>query len=185
MIRVISKLEKISVKRNRLKICLFFLLSIILMENSWFGQQNLEHITNGLRMIDMNFFNSADQIFKYLGNLGIQGRRAYKLLLAMDYIMIASFGLLQCSLLLALLRRIKANDTWKLIVLLPVLRGFFDLIETTLMLINTSLFNLRIEVLLKIVSFSTSAKWIFLWVTLLAIGILLIVNVIKKIKGDK
>lgn len=181
---VLFKLEKMSVKENRWKVFLFFVLSVVLMENSWFGQSHLENTTNGLRMIDMNFHNSPDQIIQYLKDLGTNGRSAYQILLGLDYVLILSFGLLQCTLLLGLLRGINVGGKLKYIIMLPILRGLFDVIETTSMLINTSLYNVKIESLLRVASFSTTAKWVFLWATLFGIAILLIANIIQKIKGD-
>ncbi len=152
-------LKAISTKPLFPWLCALFVGSVILIENRWFGHAHFRSITGGA-MIDMNLINTSTDILRFMDRVGGAGRASYRLLLFLDYILIAMLFLFSAAMLYRLLN---AGDLWpqnSWLVLLPLGRGLFDSIETGALLITVLTYpNISLlPVWLAVVS--TPAKWL-------------------------
>lgn len=178
----INLIKKLAEKKNNRKVSLFFICTIVLMENKWFGQEYFKSITNGLNMIDMSFFNRPSQISSYLATIGGIGREAYLLLLALDFLLVISFFLLQSTMIIRLLKKWESGDKLKWLWLLPFGRGIFDVIENICMICNTLIFPHKFNLCLSLASIATVIKWVFFWITIIVLITLIIVNLVSFVK---
>ena len=178
----INWFDRFSTKQCSRKIIMFFFVSVCLIENRWFGQSHLKELTGGIGMLDMNFANSVTQTINYLTMLGQQGRNAYLVLLVLDFFIIASFGLLQISFMLRLLKGLQLDYPLKWCVIFPLARGLFDVIETVCMIVNVISFPGQISATLYLAACATPLKWMSLWMTVAMLVIFLFANVASKIR---
>lgn len=182
MKRALNWFDRFSTKQCSRKIIMFFFVSVCLIENRWFGQSHLKELTGGIGMLDMNFANSVTQTINYLTMLGQQGRNAYLVLLVLDFFIIASFGLLQISFMLRLLKGLQLDYPLKWCVIFPLARGLFDVIETVCMIVNVISFPGQISATLYLAACATPLKWMSLWMTVAMLVIFLFANVASKIR---
>ena len=175
--------NRFGTKQSSKKIIAFFFASVFLIENRWFGQAHLKELTGGTGMLDMNFANTVAQTINYLTMIGQEGRNAYFLLLVLDFLIIASFGLLQISFMLRLLNGLQRDYPLKWCVIFPLARGIFDVIETASMMVNVINFPEQIPVTLYLAACATPLKWISLWMTVTILIVLLLANIASKIRA--
>jgi len=180
---LINWFDRFSTTQSSRKIIIFFFASVVLIENRWFGQAHLRELTGGVGMLDMNFANTVAQTINYLTMLGHQGRDAYLVLLGLDFLIIASFGLLQISFMLRLLKGLQLDYPLKWCVIFPLARGMFDVIETVSMIVNVISFPGQIPVTLYLAACATPLKWVSLWMTVAMLVIFLLANAVSKIRA--
>lgn len=180
---LINWFDRFSTKQSSKKILIFFFGSVVVMENHWFGQSHFKELTGGLDMLDMNFSNTVAQTINYLTMIGQQGRDAYLLLLILDFLIIASFGLLQISFMLRLLKGLQLDYPLKWCVIFPLARGMFDVIETASMIVNVLGFPGQIPVTLYLAACATPLKWMSLWITVVLLVVFLLANAASKIRA--
>ncbi|GAK50916.1 hypothetical protein U14_02158 [Candidatus Moduliflexus flocculans] len=183
MKRIANWFDRFGTKECSRKIIFFFVVSVCLIENPWFGQAHLKELTGGVGMLDMNFANTVTQTNNYLTMLGQQGRDVYLLLLGLDFLIIASFGLLQISFMLRLLKGLQLDYPLKWCVMFPLARGLFDVIETVSMIANVISFPGQISATLYLAVCATPLKWISLWMTLAALLAFMLANAASKIRA--
>lgn len=182
---ILKYVQIISLQKNFKWIVMFFFVSMFLIDNPWFGQKHMEAITGGVGMIDMNWFNSPNEIIDYLRTIGDQGRRAYMLVLCMDCILIASLFSFSGSLIYRSLKSIGISESYAWLIYIPFLRAVFDILETLALMLNTLLYPKANYFFISLASVSTPFKWIFMVAMLAIILILLGVRNYKKIKSNK
>jgi hypothetical protein len=152
-----------------------FIISTILIENPWFGQEYLRKITGGVGMIDMNLFNSPGDIIHYLTSIGEDGRNAYLRLLGLDFLLIISFFIFTAIIIYRLINCISLSGNYIWLILFPLFRAVFDCLETITMVLNTLLYPNSIAPIIYLASAATSLKWLFFAATAITlIGLLLI-----------
>ncbi len=183
MKRMLNWFDRFSTKEHSRKVIIFFFISIVIMENDWFGQARLKELTGGVGMLDMNFANTVAQTINYLTMIGQQGRDAYLLLLGLDFLIIASFGLLQISFMLRLLNGLQLDYPLKWCVMFPLARGLFDVIETVSMIVNVISFPGQISTMLYLAVCATPLKWVSLWMTIAMLIALMLANAVSKIRA--
>ena len=179
----INWFDRFSTTQSSKKILIFFFASVVVIENHWFGQSHFKELTGGLDMLDMNFSNTVAQTINYLTMLGHQGRDAYLVLLGLDFLIIASFGLLQISFMLRLLKGLQCDYPLKWCVMFPLARGLFDVIETVCMIVNVISFPGQISATLYLAACATPLKWVSLWMTVAMLVIFLLANTANKIRA--
>jgi len=160
----------------------FFFSSMFLIENKWFGKGHLNAITGNAGMLDMNFFNSPAEIFNYLQLIGEPGREAYLLLLLLDFCVIAALFLLQSTFIIRFLRRLSLYESYEWLLVLPLIRAVADIVETVVMIVNTSIYPTVFKPLMMITSSATVVKWISFWVVIGVMLSLLALNLIKMLR---
>lgn len=175
-------IKTLSSKKYFKWVFVLFILSIILIENKWFGQAHFKEVSGGLQMIDMNFYNSAETIDQYLTTLGEKGRSAYQLLLYLDFGLIATLFLFLSTKIYRLLDKTGLLQKFNWLLLLPFARSVFDIIETSAMLANTTIFPNDWLPLLYLAEISTPLKWGFLFATVIASLSLMIFNLVNQLK---
>lgn len=182
MKRLIDFIKTLTDKKYNKYVNMAFMGTMILMSNGRFGQKYFATITNGLKMIDMNFYNSFSEIESYLMVLGAKGRSSYLLLLNLDLLLVVTFFLLQATLIIKLLNSMKVSEKYQWLIVLPLARSVMDFIENIAMMINTAGFPAKSAPAIAIASFATPVKWILLWMTLSVIVVLIIRKVTIGIK---
>ena len=160
----------------------FFFSSMFLIENKWFGKGHLNAITEGAGMLDMNFFNPPAEIFNYLQIIGEPGREAYLILLLMDFCIIASLFLLQSTFIIRFLRRLSLYESYEWLLVLPLFRAVADIVETVIMIVNTSIYPTVVKPLMIITTTVTVVKWISFWVVIGVMVSLLFLNLVKMMR---
>ena len=182
MKRMLNWFDRFSTKEHSRKVIIFFFISVVIMENRWFGQSHFKELTGGLDMLDMNFANTVTQTINYLTMIGQQGRDAYLLLLGLDFLIIASFGLLQISFMLRLLKGLQRDYPLKWCIIFPLARGGFDIVETVSMMMNVINFPGQIPVTLYLAACATPLKWISLWITVALLVAFLLANIAQNVR---
>src|SRR6056297_900580 len=160
----------------------FFFSSMFLIENKWFGKGHLNAITEGAGMLDMNFFNPPSEIFNYLQIIGQPGREAYLILLLLDFCIIASLFLLQSTFIIRLLRRLSLYESYEWLLVLQIIRAVADIVETVIMIVNTSIYPTVVKPLMMITTTATVVKWISFWAVIGVMLSLLALNLSKMLK---
>lgn len=159
--------------------------SVFLLQNPWFGQEHLKNLTGGYNMIDMQFYNSPEEIRHYLDALQQEGRSAYRLLLGFDFFFILSLMGVVEVLLYKLSTRSGLKRTFTLVRWLPLGGACFDLLETSSMLVNSSIYPGNFTPSIYMSTFSTPLKWGFMAATLVSVTILLLLNLPHRIQNRK
>lgn len=179
--KLTNTIKALSHKKHNWWITGGFLLSVVLIKNSFFGQTYFHNLT-GASMIDMSFINTKLDIVKYLSSIGHEGREAYIILLILDFILIITFFLLQSTLIARQLGSIKKDHLLRSIIYVPAARGILDVMENCAMLINTINYPSANNLILLLAGIFTFLKWvtfIFLIAILLTLITLSIANQIK------
>lgn len=182
MKKIIQILNKLSTKKYNKYIMGAFFISSFLIKNDFFGQGHLAEITGGLRMIDMKFFNTSNQIIIYLQSLRQTGRESYLLLLGLDMLLIVSFFLMQGTLAIKLLRGVNAVDEYQWIVFIPLAQSVMDAFENFAMMVNTIIYPAQVSPALTIAKYATPAKWVFMWLNVSILVYLILLNIVARFK---
>jgi len=156
-----------------------FLISIIGFFVCLYIMYRTEHGIPGIRKFDANF-KLLDMRFKYdvktiystFENIGEKGMKAYKRYLVFDYTFILFF------LILMIVISIKIADNSFLkyfLIFISILRAIFDLIENTLIIILINNYPEKNSFKSKTCSWSTTLKFIslFLWIAVITFSLLL------------
>lgn len=162
---------------------LVFFISVFIINNQWFGQRHLEHITGGIGMIDMHAFNSVNSMHEHLAAMGAEGRLAYLTLLKLDYIMILALGAFQIISILRLTKGV--SEKLQLFIVFPIARGVLDGVENVLLHAATAMYPAKDILLLKVTSGLIFIKWVAFWLTIAILLSLVILNIYKKIRRRK
>jgi hypothetical protein len=136
-------------------------------------------------MIDMNMVNSATDIISFLEQIGMAGRHSYRVLLCLDYVLISTLLLLSTTMLFRLILANKLSTGFDWLILLPLGRGLFDVLETSSMLANVSTYPGLLQPLLWLVVFSTPAKWAFFYANIAAVIILAALLIVTKLRPKR
>lgn len=171
--------EKISQRKIFPWVIILFLGSVILIENPWIGQPSLARVTDGLQMIDMNYYNSPASITQYLRDLGSVGRSIYLRLLLFDNLLIIMLAAFSAGLIYRLVKANAVYKKWIWLILLPFYRGLWDFLETGAMMINVAIFPKSFMLTIYTAVISTPLKWLFFCATMLSILILWILYLIR------
>jgi len=169
--------KELSKKAYNKYIMFSFMGTMFLMENGIFGKGYFKKVKPDFEMIDMNFFNSPEEILYYLINLGKFGRSNYFYLLVIDLILLVVLCVLQSTLIMKLLKGIARREQFQWLVTLPFLRSGADLFETLSYMILVKKFPETSNFALYTGSIFTTIKWVFMAATLLALVILIFINI--------
>lgn len=176
MNNIIQLVRLLAQKKYNRFVIVSFVASIITMENRLFGLGYWESTIKGFKMLDMNFYNSRSETLNYLSELGEIGRMGYITLLGFDFILIATFFLLQGTIIIRLLERVKHAERFQWIIMVPFCKSVMDLLETISLMISTICYPRVVSAVLWIAMIATPVKWVFFWMTLLILIILLTIN---------
>lgn len=181
MKRLIGLIEYLSEKGKYRFVVLAFIATIIVMYNDSFGHMYILKHMPEFEMIDMTFFTTPENLFRYIQALGSFGRTYYIVLLIIDMVLLITFFLLIACTMMRLMRMLRLDEKYYYLVGLPLLRSVMDLFESTSLMIQTGIYPEKINGLLVAASIATPLKWVSLWLSLVVIGSLIIILLINQI----
>lgn len=184
MMKIAKLIDKISQKKYIKFIYLGFFSSMFLIKNPIFGEGKFKEITNGVKLLDSNFYNSYSDILNFFSSIGVHGLRSYSIVLLLDFIVIITFLLFNSTLILRLVSNVNNEKKYQLLLLLPFAKGIFDFFENMSLILSINLS--KASFLIRIAQISTPIKWIFFALTitlLIALTFVVLYNKIKRHKG--
>lgn len=183
MTKITLLINKVSQKKYIRFVYLSFIASMILVKNPVFGEGKFKEITNGIKLIHSNLYNSSADIFNFLSAIGIDGIERYSTILLLDFVVIITFFLFQSTLIFRLLSIVKNKDKYQLLLLIPIAKAIADFIENIALLL---IMNFpKSSTLLPIVQVSIFVKWIFFVLTILVLVALTFIVIYRKITMSK
>lgn len=164
-------MKKIFKKENFKKIStiimIAFILSLYWVEFSAWSSRALAKYNNGYGTFDMKFYN-AQIVYKILNLTRLEGFHIYKMYLVGDSLFILSFGALQI-LITYLIFHNHRFSVLKQVMTIPILRGFFDMIENIILAFVINTYPTKHEILVTVASVSTRLKLAMIWLWLVII----------------
>ena len=164
-------------KHNGKKFLLWFsiiaLIGITLIYSRYFG---LLSISND-KILDMMFFYDHSTFYEVLHSLTASEILAYKLIHIADYVFAIGFYPI---LIIFLTKTIDINNKYRLIILLPLLAGLFDVLENLMMDIHLYLNIFDVTILGRLSGIFTILKFGLLFMSIMILLIILIKRRIKK-----
>lgn len=137
------------------------------------------------KTMDPLFSYPAATIFEYLAAQGQNGRAAYLLLHAVDYLFLLCFYPFLSSLLFRATRACNINSPFSYSYILPLIAALFDLSENLFIDILILRYPVQLVVPASIASFSTSAKFTLLYGTFVLLLVFLTVWIFSRIRLKK
>jgi len=185
MNRIFELIRILSKKAYNKYIMISFMTTMYLMENNFFGKGYIKKIIPDFKMLDMNFFNTPNEITSYLINIGGFGRDKYLYLLSIDLVLIIVLCVLQSTLIRKLLKGIDKVQRFEWLVILPLLRSGADLLETLSYMTLTKVFPSAPKILLYTGTIFTTVKWIFMAAIVIVLIGLIGLNINNLIREKK
>ncbi len=157
----------------RISITIAFFLAFYWVEFSPWSSRALAAYNNGYGTFDMKSYN-VESVTRVLMTMRPEGFRIYDLYLCGDYLFILAFGAFQLMLSMMLYKKLPHDLFYKLTLLIPILRGVFDLVENSLLLVILHSSSAIPVNAICISSIATRCKLtcIALWIILVLIGII-------------
>lgn len=177
----------------------FFIVSLFFVENGIAGISVVSQYNDGYGTFDMKSYN-PNIVTDILSRMDTQGLSIYKWYYFFDFIFIIAFGLFQCAVSISTFKWLKIKNAKIIVCIIPLLRGFADLIENLFLLITLfsvssvattnsgTIINFSTAInenLITVASFATSIKlfMIELWIAEIILGIF--GSIIIKIRNRK
>lgn len=153
-------------------IVLLFGISFYFVEFSSYSSSEIAKYNNGYGTFDMKTYD-AEQVNQVLSNMKPKGFTVYRQYFVCDYVFILTFGALQLYLTYIVFTWVKSKKVKGIMYAIPILRGIFDFVENTLLLLVLKHFPGAINSLVKVSNLATQGKlWcIRIWCATLLIGI--------------
>ena len=154
-----------------LPVVIAFVISLYLVEFSSIGSPAVRQYNNGYGTFDMKMYG-VERVREVLSQMKPAGFEAYKNYYVVDYFFILTFATLQILLLnLAYSWNVKRKYAY-FIWSIPILRGMFDVVENTLLLITLNEYPKINETMIRISSLATKTKLLLIqaWIVLLVCG---------------
>lgn len=137
-----------------------FIITLILMEATYLGQEGLKIYASDFQIFDMKFSYSSECVYSSLKLLSIEGIHHYMRLILIDFVFIICFLGVQYDLTNKIISKFKELRKYKLAFLFVFLRAVFDIVENLSILSILINYPSKLNVLVTISSFSTSLKFI-------------------------
>lgn len=143
------------------------------------------HEIGNIKVLDLYFSYSPDQVYAYLTDLGEDGRRAYtSMALCSDLIFPVIYALaLSIALMQVLIKRVPANSQLLSLCLFPFLIVIADWCENLSLAFVTRTFPESADRVVTAASFFTSLKWTLVVLTVLVLLIALAIQIINNIRS--
>ena len=166
----------------RAGIMLLFLISLYFVEAGFCGSRVVAKYNGGFGTLDMKKYD-IESVKRALLPMSQKGLNIYKLYYLMDYIFVLFFGAFQIMLLRDVYSLCESQLLKVVILAVPVLRGFCDIVENTILLRTLFTFPKVNELAISISNCFTQVKLecIKAWGLLVFIG--LIWRIVLHIKG--
>lgn len=160
-------------KKTYLLVILFFCITLYWVELSPYSSNELKNYNQGYGTFDMKDYN-ADRVYEVMEHMEPRGFHIYYGYMIGDYLFILAFGGLQFILSYQAYAWSKRDVLRKLALYVPILRGIFDFVENTLLLVVLHDFPILRTSLVDISSLATQGKlfMIQIWLLLVLSGYL-------------
>ena len=137
-----------------------FCVSLILMEFTNLGVRGIKQYDPGFGLLDMRFRYDANTVYQVFDQIGEQGQKVYKNYLLLDYFFIACFLIV----MLALSFRVTADPLQRnTLIVLASARALCDILENTLLIELISNYPQQNLLLATVCSWSTTIKFVFMF----------------------
>ena len=143
------------------------------------------HGVGYIRLLDLYFSYSLDQVYEYLVRLGEGGRSAYTCMaLTSDLVFPVIYSLaFSVALTLLLKKLLPGTSRFRYLCLIPFLIVIADWCENLNLAFVTRVFPEPADWVVRFASFFTSLKWVLVVLTLLMLVIALTIRVVSDIRG--
>lgn len=131
--------------------------------------------------LDGRFFYNSNDAYKIISDLGVTGRSSYLSFLGLDFGIIIFFSIIMLLVIAILLKKLKMNDKWTFVYLLPFARGICDTFENILIIPILLNYPERLNVIANIASIMTGLKWILMIIMMIHIITLAVMLLVKSI----
>lgn len=175
LVNLSKRMERVSAKQ-RLVFGILVMIVGPLTSGHLVGAEKLKELTDGIGMLDMEFWYSPAKALATIDALGSEGREFYGWLLVLDFAVIIAFGLMQSAFTTYLLQKLSVPERWLRLNLLPFIRGGFDVVENCCLLLLVLRFPAPLTGVARIAVIATSLKWTFM-TTSMGVILLAIVGV--------
>jgi hypothetical protein len=120
----------------------------------------------------MQFGYSPGQVLNIVDSLGTEGRLFYLRFLIFDFIFIVSFAFSQTEVLKIIMGKVLLKSKWSYLLILPLLRGFFDTVENLLIIVILANYPVQLAGIARLAGIATALKFVALWLWVVAAVIL-------------
>ncbi len=153
-----------------------FFICLILMEFTDLGGRGIQQYDPGFSLLDMRLQYDANTVYQVFDQIGVEGQKAYKHYLVLDYCFIACFLIV----MLALSFRVTADPLQRnILIVLAIARALCDILENTLLIALISNYPQQNMLMATVCSWSTTIKFVFMF---LWMGMLILVWIINASK---
>ena len=151
-------------------VCFFGIL--LMIEVGPYSSNNLSNYNGGYGTFDMKSYDSST-VMQVLNHMEQKGFAIYRGYFIFDYLFILVFGLVQCYLIYLVYGWCKNHKIVKLLYIVPIARGVFDIVENTLLLIVLQSYPKELSQVILIASSATWLKLLMIkvWSGIFVIGI--------------
>jgi hypothetical protein len=141
------------------------------------GIPGIRKFDSEFKLLDMRFHYNDKVLYKTFENIGADGVKAYRNYLWLDFCFIACFLIIMLALSLKLTA---ANIIFRNILIgLAISRALFDILENTLLIILLNAYPQQNAVLSNICSWSTTLKFIALYLWIAGIAVILLLKLLR------
>lgn len=138
-----------------------FFVCLFIMYGTIHGIPGIKRYDEDFKLLDMRFRYNSNIVYSTFEKIGKKGTFAYRNFLILDFIFITFFLLLMISISL------KITDVFllkNLLIIFGSFRALFDITENSILLVLIKKFPEKNELLANICSWSTTFKFISLYV---------------------
>lgn len=171
--KVINFIYKHNTKKYIIITSLLALIGMVLIFTQYFGLVTLSDD----KALDMLFTYNSSKFYNILHILTESDRLAYKLIHLADYIFIVGIYPL---ISLALSKVINMNKKKKVLIMVPLIAGLFDMLENIMMDIHLYFYSNEFLFLGNLSGVFTTIKFLSLYLSVIILVIFSVIKLVKK-----
>lgn len=166
------KIEQFMTVRAFLLSIVFFCITFYWVEFSPWSSKELAKYNDGYGTFDMKRYDEKT-VYDVMEQMEPKGIQIYRNYMIGDYLFILAFGIIQMMILWYSYSWLTNKKVVALFLVVPLLRGMFDFVENTLLLIILYNYPKTLPNVVRISSMATQAKLLMikLWGVLTLLGI--------------
>jgi len=180
-----GKIERLAGRKYVIPLVILLVLILSVMQVGPYSLAKLTEASDGVGMLDMKFGYSQNLVYRMMENLGAVGRQLYMRILCIDFLFVIVFMLLQAILISVLLPAAKIGANRNALILLPLFRGAFDILENALLLAILTGYPSRNATLIGAAGLMTILKWVVFIATIVVIVVLCVLALRRYIASSK
>lgn len=149
-----------------------FFVCLLVMYTTNHGIPGMQKYDPNFRLLDMRFRYNSEILYDTFEHIGIDGIKAYRNYLILDFCFIACFLIVMISITLKVTTNIILRN---ILVVLTISRALFDVLENSILIILLNRYPNQSTLFADICSWVTTIKFIllYLWIACIVIVLLL------------